>query len=123
MTLSIHGSMPHADGSIRLTDEAAARARMTFNPSGKPRVDRIKTLAAALYTEMNEVCALARKQGNDIAGREAATAMTHIQSGAMFAVSASTEPGFVDEPEQLDEQPESDEGKSKKKKKGDDSEK
>lgn len=69
---------------------------MTFNPSGNVRVNRIKTLAAALYTELDEIAASARDQGNDTAGREAVTAATHLQSAAMFGVSAATEEGFID---------------------------
>lgn len=96
MTLSIHGSMPHANGAIEISEKAAKRARMTFNPSGNERVNRIKTLAAALYTELDEIVAAAHEQGNATAGREAATAATHLQSAAMFGVSATTEEGFID---------------------------
>lgn len=104
MTLVVTGAMPHANGSIEISASAAKRARMSFNPSANPRVDRIKTLAAALYTECevikDEIEAKLQAEagdGNSIpgdpvqtAGREAATAMTHIQAGAMFAVSAAT---------------------------------
>lgn len=96
MTLSIHGNMPHASGSIELTTEAVERARLSFNPSGNQRVERIKTLTAALYTELQEVVKLAREQKDDTTGREAATAMTHLQAGAMFAVSAVTSRTFYD---------------------------
>lgn len=96
MTLTIHGPMTHASGSVEITTEGAERARLTFNPSGNKRVDRIKTIVAALYSEIGEIAKLAREQKNDVAGREAATAMTQIQSGAMFAVSAATEKSLYD---------------------------
>lgn len=91
MTLSISGPFPHASGHIELTTEAKDRARMGFNPSAVARVDRIKTLAAALYTECQGIIEDAGGEGSrGVAQREAATAMTHIQAGAMFAVSAAT---------------------------------
>lgn len=91
MTLIISGPMPHASGSVELSETAAKRARLTFNPSGNDRVTRIKTLAAALYTECEAVIKAAGGEGSrGTAQREAATAMTHIQAGAMFAVSAAT---------------------------------
>jgi len=98
MTLVVTGAMPHANGTVEISESAANRARMSFNPSANPAVDRIKTLAAALYSECELIQAQAKKRseeagtiGSDAtAGREAATAMTHIQAGAMFAVSAAT---------------------------------
>lgn len=91
MTLVVSGGMPHANGTIDLSESAADRARLTFNPSGNERVNRIKTLAAALYTECEGVIADAGGEGSrGTAQREAAAAMTHIQAGAMFAVSAAT---------------------------------
>ncbi len=71
---------------ITLTDEALKRARRNFNPSGDERVDAVKCLAAAFYTILQPV----QEARHPIAGREAATAMTDIQGGAMFAVSALT---------------------------------
>lgn len=60
------------DVTITLTDDALARARRSFSPSGNTLNDE---LAATRHP---------------VAGREAATASTHIQAGAMFAVSAAT---------------------------------
>lgn len=91
MTLVVSGSIPHANGSIDISASAAERARISFNPSGNERVNRIKTLVAALYTECEGIIADAGGEGSrGTAQREAATAMTHIQAGAMFAVSAAT---------------------------------
>jgi hypothetical protein len=98
MTLCIAGTMPHASGNIGLTESAAKRARLTFNPSGNERVLRLKTLAAAFYTECEAVIAEAKAKSEDggsvgsdaVAAREASTAMTNMQTAAMFAVSAAT---------------------------------
>lgn len=91
MTLTIHGAMPHASGSVEISETAAKRARLSFNPSGNPRVDRIKTLTAALYSELEQVIEDAGGEGSrGTAQREAATAATYLQAGAMFAVSAAT---------------------------------
>jgi hypothetical protein len=85
MTMTISGPMPHANGSITISDTAAARAKMDFNPSSNDQVTRIKTLVAALYTELEAIAPAGERSEK---AREAATAATHIQSGAMFAVSA-----------------------------------
>lgn len=91
MHITLHvPSLP--DGNVvDISDSAAKRARMTFNPSNADRVNRIKALVAALYSECEAVIADAGGEGSrGTAQREAATAMTHIQAGAMFAVSAAT---------------------------------
>ncbi len=75
-----------SEHTIMLTDEALKRARRAFNPSGNAEVDKLKCLAAAFYTLLQPV----QETRHPIAGREAATAMTDIQAGAMFAVSAVT---------------------------------
>lgn len=100
---STHGA-EHSVESITLTDPAMQRARLGFNPSGNARVNRIKALVAALYVELEKIpdeieaklCDDAG-EGNSIpsrpietARREASTAATHLQAGAMFAVSAAT---------------------------------
>jgi hypothetical protein len=83
---------------------ARDRARLSFNPSGDPRVSQLKALAAAFYTLLEQIPEAVGNElqvivgeGNaipgrpiEIAKREAATAATHIQAGAMFAVSAAT---------------------------------
>ena len=92
------------DVIIGVSDAAIHRARASFNPSALPGVDNVKALAAALYTELDKIPDLVEDklqeavgQGSAIPGRplefarrEAATAATHIQAGAMFAVSAAT---------------------------------
>lgn len=104
MTVIIEINSPLGLETIVLPDAAMQRARLSFNPSSVPRVNRIKALAAALYAELeaipNEVESRLQASagaGNSIparpietARREAATAATHIQAGAMFAVSAAT---------------------------------
>lgn len=85
MTLCIIGKMPHASGNIDISETAAARAKLDFNPSANDQVSRIKTLVAALYTELETLTAPGERSEK---AREAATAATNIQAGAMFAVSA-----------------------------------
>ena len=85
MTLCIIGKMPHASGNIDISDTAAVRAKMDFNPSSNEQVTRIKTLVAALYTELEAIAPAGERSEK---AREAATAASHIQAGAMFAVSA-----------------------------------
>lgn len=88
---------------ITLSDAALKRARRSFNPSGNLRVDRLKSLAAAFYTELaaikQDAChaVLVEHSTNagasercETVGRLAATAATEIEAGAMFAVSAAT---------------------------------
>ncbi len=92
MTLSI--SRPgghHASGHRDITETAAERANMGFNPANDPVIDEIKTLTAALYSICegiikDEECYVSDKANH--AKREAATAMTQLQSAAMFAVQA-----------------------------------
>lgn len=76
-TASLHGT------SVPISNEAAALVRMSFNPSARPDVDTIKALAAALISACE-----ASKGGPG--GREAAIAITHAQTAAMFAVAATT---------------------------------
>ena len=109
-------AVPNENGAKKhqfsLTEGAMGRARLSFNPSGSERVNRLKALAAAFYSECDAIMAEFRAQaqaeaeapadGGSIAlgdkwahvlneaGREAATAKTHMQAAAMFAVSAAT---------------------------------
>lgn len=96
ITVTVHLSEENS-AYIALTEAAMKRARLTFNPSGLQRVAVIKALTAALYTELKALTDEAADPANPrtpaeamTIGREAATAMTHIQAGAMFAVSAAT---------------------------------
>lgn len=59
--------------------------RANFNPSGMPVVDDIKLLAAALISVARHV-----QKSNPAGGREAAIAITHLQTASMFAVAAAT---------------------------------
>ena len=63
--------------------------RLSFNPSSLERVDRIKSIAAALITEC-ETLRDEASQNNSKGGREAAIAITDAQSACMFAVAAAT---------------------------------
>lgn len=72
--------------AVELSEKALERARLAFNPSGLEDVIRVKALVAALYSILEPLVA----ERHPVAGREAATAMTEIQGGAMFAVSAMT---------------------------------
>jgi hypothetical protein len=92
------------DVVIGVTDAAMRRARVSFNPSSLPHVDNIKALTAALYTEIAPIPDVIEGKLVEEAGaraaipsapveaarREAATAATHLQAAAMFAVSAAT---------------------------------
>lgn len=88
MTLSIYGAMPHASGNIEISANAAARANMTFNPSSDDKIARIKTLAAAFYTELDSIKSDIKFIEDPNAGRESAAAATHMQAAAVFAVQA-----------------------------------
>lgn len=86
VTINHQDDTTNATFVVGVSADAIARARLKFNPSQLDSVTRIKALAAALYSELETLAA----ERHPVAGREAATAMTHIQAGAMFAVSAAT---------------------------------
>ncbi|WP_321832284.1 DUF7681 family protein [Thalassovita sp.] len=73
------------DAKTPVTDSAMKTVRLRFNPSSLPQVDRIKSLAAALISECEQI----RDQGESGA-REATIAITEVQGACMFAVSAAT---------------------------------
>lgn len=73
-----------------LSESAKEAIRFTFNPSGDPTVHRLKFLAAALITEYEKV----RDQPGKGAGREAAVAITNLQTASMWGVLAATK-GFT----------------------------
>lgn len=77
------GALPGVDQHI--SDEAAARVRMGFNPSAKPDVDRIKALIASAMTVCEGI-----RDANGPGAREAAVAITQLQGASMFAVAAAT---------------------------------
>jgi hypothetical protein len=69
------------------TSETANDAvRKNFNPSGSPEVDNIKRLTAELITFMEGI----RDRNDGKAGREAAVAITNIQTASMWCVLAAT---------------------------------
>lgn len=67
--------------------EGEYRVGKSFNPSGDSAVDNIKAKAAA-FIDLLHPLATARGPG----AREAAIAMTEIESAAMWAVKAVTKP-------------------------------
>lgn len=71
--------------SITPSETSLLQVRAQFNPSGLSGVDRVKLFAAALITELEPI----KAQGGE-AGRCAAIAITHIETGAMFGVKAVT---------------------------------
>lgn len=70
-----------------LSESAKEAIRFTFNPSGDATVHRIKFLAAALVTEYEKI------RDNGPGGREAAVAITNLQTASMWGVLAATK-GF-----------------------------
>lgn len=81
-------------GHTHNTPETAARpvttsddaVRKTFNPSGNPDVTFIKGLTSELVKFMEGV----RDRNGGLAGREAAVAITNIQTASMWSVLAAT---------------------------------
>lgn len=65
------------------------RVRVSFNPSENPKVNSIKTKAAELITEIDEMFGEEGTSNGD-ARRLIALAMTAIEEGAMWAVKAVT---------------------------------
>ena len=82
MTFAIHGG---AEGTVEIKQEAGEAVRYRFNPSGMPDVDRIKTLTAALISEL-----MLQQAVRPDAGREYAVAITNAQTTSMWAVLAAT---------------------------------
>lgn len=70
---------------IAVTAEGAEAVRFTFNPSGLESVNRIKSLTAALISELQ-----AQQKEKPEAGREFAVAITNAQTASMWAVLAAT---------------------------------
>lgn len=78
------------DGTTTISNAAAELVRMGFNPSKIERVDRIKALAAALVSEIEDIeDGSAAMERPDIL-RETEAALTHVQIAAMLAVAAAT---------------------------------
>lgn len=84
MHVTVHtAAVPGGKSSISNT--AAELVRMSFNPSKVEPVDRIKALAAALISECEAI-----RDGRGKGAREAAIAITEIQTASFFAVAAAT---------------------------------
>lgn len=82
MTLAIIGG---AQGTIDISPEAADAVRYVFNPSGLDTVSRIKTLTAALITELKN-----QQVAKPDASREFAVAITEVQTASMWSVLGAT---------------------------------
>lgn len=70
---------------VAVSDTAQEAIRFTFNPSGRPRVNVLKALAAAFISE----CEAGAKETPE-AGREFAVAKTEMQTASMWAVLGAT---------------------------------
>lgn len=78
-----NGATPYEQ--IDISETAKQAIRLAFNPSGDPRVVRLKMLAAAFITECQGVQAELPE-----GAREAAVAITNMQTASMWAVLAAT---------------------------------
>jgi hypothetical protein len=67
-----------------LSDSAKDAIRYSFNPSGNETVNRIKLITGSLITLLEGI------RDSTPAGREAAVAITNIQTASMWAVLAAT---------------------------------
>lgn len=72
------------DTNVSATAKDAIRAR--FNPSNLGEVDEIKLLTGTLITKLEGI----RDRDGGKAGREAAVAITNVQTASMWAVLAAT---------------------------------
>lgn len=73
-------------GPESVSEEAQESIRLSFNPSGDATVMRIKLLACALMTEYQKI----RDSHMPSAAREAAVAITNLQTASMWGVLAAT---------------------------------
>ena len=71
---------------IETSNTAKDAVRKDFNPSGNSDVAEIKAITAALITTMEQI----RDRNAGLAGREAAVAITNIQTASMWCVLAAT---------------------------------
>jgi len=74
---------------IETTETAKDAVRKNFNPSGNQDVADIKAMTASLVSKMEQI----RDRNNGMAGREAAVAITNLQTASMWCVLAATK-GF-----------------------------
>lgn len=71
---------------VELSPTAADAIRYSFNPSSRGDVAAIKSLTGTLITLLEGI----RDRDGGKAGREAAVAITHVQTASMWAVLAAT---------------------------------
>lgn len=70
---------------VAISPEGAEAVRMSFNPSGLEPVNRIKSLTAALVSEL-----IAQLDSKPNAAREFDFAIANVQTASMWAVLAAT---------------------------------
>jgi len=70
----------------QVSDTAADAVRLKFNPSGNSDVADIKEMTSKLIHRME----LIRDRNGGAAGREAAVAITNLQTASMWCVLAAT---------------------------------
>lgn len=70
---------------VPVSSTAMKTVRGKFNPSGMGAVDVTKSLAAALISHLETL-----RDSDDCDGREAALAITHVQTACMFGVASAT---------------------------------
>lgn len=71
---------------IETSATAKDAVRKDFNPSGNQDVADIKAITASLISKMEQI----RDRNGGLAGREAAVAITNIQTASMWCVLAAT---------------------------------
>lgn len=71
---------------VNISATAADAIRYKFNPSADDDVTKIKDLTGTLITLMERI----RDRNGGVAGREAAVAITNIQTASMWSVLAAT---------------------------------
>lgn len=73
------------DVEVPVSDTAMKTVRGGFNPSGMGTVDVTKSLSAALISHLEML-----RDSDDCDAREAALAITHVQTACMFGVASAT---------------------------------
>lgn len=81
-----------APDAVSVTGAAESAVRFKFNPSGLASVNRLKALAAAFITECQRIQAEAGVNIGPGAARDAAVAITNMQTASMWGVAAATSP-------------------------------
>jgi hypothetical protein len=78
--------MTDKTATVAISESAADAVRVKFNPSGSANVALIKNYTAQLITIMEAI----RDRDGGTAGREAAVAITQLQTASMWCVLAAT---------------------------------